>query len=165
MATQTGGQKELEKYMEQKIIAWLTIMQANLPEYLREFIFSEYYDQYQPTDLYERQYRIISAIMTSSIVKVGNTYSISIYLDPDKVSYDPSLWYDTRLKSWGWIKGDKAEDVFDLMADGIHGTFENGQTQGRFWDAFVESINHGGIYDLFEDFKKYLGGKGVLTIG
>jgi len=165
MATISGGKKELEKFMEQQVIAWLKKVQLKLPEYLREFIFSEYYDQYQPTDLYERQYRIIEAIMVSSIVKTGNTYTISIYLDPDKVSYDPSIWYDTRFKSWGWIKGDEAEDVFNLMSNGIHGTYENGQTQGRFWEAFVDSINHGGIYDLFENFKKYLGGKGVLTIG
>lgn len=164
MATNVGGMKELNAFMEKKMLLWLTKVQAQLPQYLEKFIYSEYYDQYQPTDLYERQYRIIEAIMVSSIKKVGNTYTISIYLDPNKVSYDPSLWYDTRLNSWGVINGDTSEDVFNLMANGIHGTIENGQTEGRFWEAFVESVNHGGIHDLFEDFKRYLGGKGILNI-
>lgn len=165
MATTYGkNMNDLNKFLEQKIIAWLTSIGEKLPEHLKEFMESEYYDQYKPTDWYERHYRIMEAIMVSSIIKSGNTYSLSIYLDPSKVSYDPAVWYNQRNGSWNYIKGDTSEDVFNLMANGIHGAIENGQTEGRFWDTFLESIGHGGMYDLFEDFKKYLGGKGILTI-
>jgi hypothetical protein len=40
----------------------------------------------------------------------------------------------------------------------------NGQTEGRFWEAFLDSVDAGGIYDLFEDFKRYLSKNGVLSI-
>jgi hypothetical protein len=89
---------------------------------------------------------------------------MSIYLDPSAVSYDPSVWYDKRSGSWNYIEGDTSEDVFNLMANGIHGSIENGQTEGRFWEAFLDSVGAGGIYDLFEDFKRYLGKNGVLSI-
>lgn len=165
MATYTArNSAELNKIIEQQIKSWLVETGQKLHKYLEEFIQTEYYDQYTPSSLYERQYRIIDAIMVTSVTKVGNTYSLSIYLDPTKVSYDPSIWYDTRYQSWGWIKGDTPEDVFNLMAEGIHGTIENGQTEGKFWETFLESIDHGGVYDLFENFKRYLGDKGILTI-
>ena len=160
----SGGKKELEKFMETQIINWLTKISNELPKYLEEFIYSEYYDKYKPTEWYERQYRIIDAIMVSKIVKIGNAYSISICLDPSKASYYPSIWYNTRNGSWNYIKGDSSEDVFNLMANGIHGAIENGQTDGRFWESFVESVNHGGIHDIFEDFKKHLKGTGLNVI-
>jgi hypothetical protein len=50
-----------------------------------------------------------------------------------------------------------------MIANGIHGSESFGVTEGRFWDSFLESID-GGIYDIFEDFKKWLGDKGILTI-
>ena len=156
--------KELEKYMEHKIITWLTSIGQELNEYLKEFIYSEYYDQYKPTEWYDRKYRIISAIMVSSIKKVGKAYELSVYLDPTKVSYDPAVWYDKSSGSWGYIMGDAPEDVFNLIANGIHGSAEFGQTEGRFWDTFIESIDKGGVYDIFEDFKRYLINSGLMVI-
>jgi hypothetical protein len=155
---------DVEKYIESKIIAWLTKVGQQLPIYLKEFIQSEYYDQYAPSPLYDRKFRIMEAIMVTSIKKIGNTYTMSIYLDPSAVSYDPSVWYDKRSGSWNYIKGDTSEDVFNLMANGIHGSIDNGQTDGRFWEEFLDSVGAGGIYDLFEDFKRYLGKNGVLSI-
>jgi hypothetical protein len=165
MATVYGkSMADLGKFMEKQIISWLIETGDKLHGYLKDFIYSEYYGQYIPSEYYERQYRIVDAITVTSIKKVGNTYYLEIYLDPSKVSYDSSVWYDKGAGTWNYIKGDTSEDVFNLIANGIHGWEENSQTSGRFWESFLESIGHGGIYDLFEDFKKSLNGKGLLTI-
>jgi len=151
------GLNELESYMIKKIIDWYKAMQLNLPKYLKEFIYSEYYDKYQPSELYERQYRIIDAIMVSNIMVSGKTVSMEIYLDPDRAKYDPSIWYNQGTGLWTPIQGDTAETVFDNIRNGIHGDESIAVTEGDFWQSFVDSVNHGGIYDLFVDFKKYLG--------
>jgi hypothetical protein len=156
--------KELEKMIEKQIVNWMVSIGKKLPKYLEEFIHSEFYDQYEPSDLYDRKYRIIEAITVTSVKKQGDTYTLSIYLDPSKVSYDPSIWYDRKLGTWNYIKGDTSEYVFNLIANGIHGDAEFGETDGRFWETFLDSIDAGGIYDIFDDFKKWLGNKGILTI-
>lgn len=161
----SNNMKELRNMVEQQlIIKWMQNLSIKLPEYLKEFIMSEYYGQYVPSEYYERHYRIIDAITVTSIKKIGNTYEMSIYLDPSKVSYDPAVWYDKKNNSWNYIKGTPSKDVFDLIAQGIHGSPEFGQTDGRFWDSFLDSVGHGGIYDLFEEFEKYLNGKGLLSL-
>lgn len=155
---------DLQKYMEKQIVTWLKSIGEKLPVYLEEFIMSEYYNQYTPSDLYERKYRIIESITVTSVKKVGNEYILEIYLDPSKVSYTPSIWYDRGSSSWNYIKGDTSEEVFNLIANGIHGSPEFGQTEGRFWESFLDSIGANGVYDIFENFKKYLNGRGILTI-
>ena len=155
--------KQLEQALEKHIIQWLTKMGDKIHDYLEEFIHTEFYNQYSPSIYYERKYRIIKAITVTSIKKKGNTYSLSIYLDPEKVSYDPSIWYDIKEDTWNYIKGDSSEYVFNLISQGIHGDESFGQTDGRFWETFLESIDAGGIYDIFEDFKKWLRDKGIMV--
>lgn len=159
--------QDVKKSLKQQMYNWLVDQQKSLPKYLEEFIYSKFYDQYTPTDLYERQYRIISAITVSSIVETANGYMLSIYLDPNKVSYDPSIWgfHDSHGKiAWSYIPGDDPMTVFNNMAKGIHGYIGEPippQTPGRFWESFVDSVNHGGIYDIFNSFKKSLRKKGL----
>jgi hypothetical protein len=162
MTTFIKDNAALQKVLKQQLYKWLLDMKEKLPKYLEEFIMSEYYDQYTPSDLYERQHRIIEAIMTSNIKDIGNGYEFEIYLDPSKVVYDPSFWTSHGVTYY--IKGDSADDVFHNMANGIHGSTEFGVTSGRFWETFLEEIGEGGIYDIYQSFKKYLGDKCNLNI-
>ncbi|EXG87852.1 hypothetical protein K413DRAFT_4753 [Clostridium sp. ASBs410] len=147
--------EDLNSFFLKQIINKYKELQLKLPEYLKGFIYSEFYNKYTPSDLYDRQYRIIDAIMTSSIKVSGDTVSMEIYLDPDKASYDPSIWYYPN-GAFTYIKGDDSATVFENMRNGIHGSPDFGVTDGDFWQAFVDSVSRGGIYDLFQDFKKYL---------
>ncbi|MEY8352608.1 hypothetical protein AALB39_04535 [Lachnospiraceae bacterium 54-53] len=154
---------ELNSFMLKLTVRKYKELQIKLPEYLKGFIYSEFYNKYTPSDLYDRQYRIIDSIMVSNIKVSGVTVSMEIYLDPDKVSYDPSIWYYPS-GAFTYIKGDDSETVFENMRQGIHGSSDFEVTDGDFWQAFVDSVNHGGIYDLFADFKRYLSSTAGLTI-
>lgn len=162
MAKGIRNPSELVKVMKKQLYDWMVQLQKNLPKILKEFIMSEYYNQYTPSPLYERQHRILSAIMTSNIKDIGNGYEFELYLDPNAVSYDPSFWTSNGVTYYK--KGDDADTVFHNMANGIHGSEEFGVTSGRFWETFLKEIGEGGIYDIFLDFKKYLGSKYKLTI-
>ena len=160
-------QSELNKALEKQVIAWLEEKRRALPELLRSFIMAAYYDEYEPSSLYHRKYRILEAIMASKIVKQGNVYYIEIYLDPDAVSYNPAFWtyYDEYGERHSTeIQGDSSEFVFQNIANGVHGRPEYGVTSGRFWKEFISALQKDGVLDLFEDFKKSLNGKGFLTI-
>lgn len=162
MATYIKNTNDLQALLKKKMYLWMCDIQKKLPEYLEEFIYSEYYKQYTPSEYYDRQYRILNAIMTSEIKDLGTGYSFELYLDPDKVSYDPSLWITHGVSYYR--KGDDANTVFRNMAKGIHGSTDFGVTPGRFWEKFLQEIGEGGIYDIFINFKKYLGTRCGLTI-
>ncbi|WP_143322864.1 hypothetical protein [Clostridium sp. HBUAS56010] len=148
--------KNLDSFLLKQVVNKYKELQIKLPEYLKEFIYSEFYNKYTPSDLYDRQYRIIDAIMVSNIKVSGVTVSMEIYLDPDKASYDPSTWKNPITRTVSEIPGDTVEDVWELMRNGVHGQESIAVTDGDFWQAFVDSVNRGGMYDLFQDFKKYL---------
>lgn len=158
MANYIRNEADLLKAGKQLIYGQMLIMQKKLPEYLKEYIMSEYYDQYSPTSMYERKYRILVAITSSDIIDTGNGYQLEVYLDPNKVSYDPSVWtYPDGTTSY--IRGDDPLTVFENMAMGIHGWIGNPrpyQTEGRFWEEFLSAIGEGGIYNMFIGFKKYI---------
>lgn len=152
----------IQTMLKESAYTWMCGIKEKLPGYLREFIQSEYYDAHTPSALYERQYRILEAIMTSEIRDIGNGYEFKIYLDVSRVSYDPSFWSSHGVTYYS--KGDDADTVFCNMAKGIHGSPEFGVTSGRFWEKFLKEIGEGGIYDIFIGFKSYLGKKCHLTI-
>lgn len=157
------NQKELEKFLKKKLYDRLLEHQKKLPNYLEEYIRTEFYNQYTPR-IYEREERLIKAITTSKIIATGSGYALEVYLDPNKVSYDPSSWsfWDNATNSpvWTYRPGDSPMTVFSLAAEGIHGFIgENNnppQTSGRFWEEFTDSLEHGGIHDFFSGFKSYL---------
>jgi len=154
---------QIDAHIIKIIVAKYKQLQEDLPRYLEQFIYSEFYDKFEP-EMYERQYRIINAIMVSNIKMSGKTISMEIYLDPSKVSYDPETWKSPITGTESSIHGDTVEDVWDLMRSGIHGQESIAVTDGDFWQSFVDSVNHGGIYDLFADFKKYLNSTAGLQI-
>lgn len=160
-ATYLKNNNNIKKALKRQLFTWMHDLKEKLPDYLEEFIMSEYYEQYSPV-MHERQFRILSAIMTSDIVDVGDGYEFEIYLDPDKVSYDPSFWTSHGITYY--MRGDNADAVFHNMANGIHGSKDIAVTSGRFWNEFLNEIGEGGIYDIFVDFKKYFESKCGLTI-
>jgi hypothetical protein len=162
MTTFIKNNTDLQKVLKQQIYKYMVDIKEKLPNYLEEFIMSEFYDQYTPSSLYKRQYRIISSIMTSNIKDIGNGYEFELYLDPTAVSYDPSFWTSHGVTYYK--QGDSAVDVFRLISQGVHGSSDFGVTSGRFWQKFLDEIGEGGIYDIFVGFKKYLGDKCHLNI-
>lgn len=149
--------RNTQKILKQQMYQWFKHLQENLPEYLEEYIMTEFYNQYSPV-MYERKFRILKAITASDIVETSNGYTLEIYLDPNAVSYDPSFWTYPDGKT-AYKKGDKSSTVFDNIAFGVHGFIEDPcpyQTEGRFWEEFLKSIGHGGVYDMFVGFKKYM---------
>lgn len=155
------NEKEFLQAVKKQMYSYFLKMQKELPKYLEEFIESEFYSQYSPA-MYEREKRILLAITSSDIIDVGNGYRLEIYLDPNKVSYDPSIWYYPGSNDYSYIKGDDAITVFENMANGIHGFVGNPrpyQTEGNFWETFLTEIGHGGTYDMFKSFKKHMNSK------
>lgn len=162
MANYIRNSSDLIKAGKQLIYGQMLIMQKKLPQYLKEYIMSEYYDQYSPSALYDRQYRILSAITSSEIIDTGNGYKLEIYLDPNKVSYDPSIW-SYPDGSISYMRGDDPMTVFNNIANGIHGFIGSPrpyQTEGRFWEEFLNAVGHGGVYDMFIGFKRFISSKG-----
>lgn len=162
MDTFIKNNADLQKVLKQQLYKWLSDIKVRLPKYLEKFIMTEYYDQYTPSSLYERQYRILEAIMTGNIKDIGDGYEFEIYLNPSKVSYDPSFWTSHGVTYYK--KGDDADDVFRNISQGIHGSPEFGVTSGRFWEKFLNEIDEGGIYDIFVGFKKFMRDKCHLNI-
>ncbi|WP_125140601.1 hypothetical protein [Clostridium transplantifaecale] len=129
---------DINKVLEKEIYQWLAQLKNELPELLKDFIMSEYHEQDSSSALYKRQYRILNSVMSSNIKKAGNTYSMEIYLDSDKLSYAPSLW--------GAAYPSDSVDVSDSW----------------FWYTFLNSIGEGGTYDIFQKFKSYIGEKALI---
>lgn len=152
----------IQTILKESAYEWICGIKEKVPVYLREFIQSEYYDAYTPSSLYERQYRILEAIMTSEVRDIGNGYEFKIYLDASKVSYNPSFWSSHGVTYYR--KGNDADTVFHNMARGIHGAPKFNITSGRFWERFLTEIGEGGIYDIFVGFKAYLERKCHLEI-
>lgn len=165
MSTYIKSASDWIKAGKKMMYAWMLNQQKNLPQYLEDFIMSEYYDQYSPT-IYDRKFRILVAITSSEIVDIGDGYKLEIYLDPNKVSYDPSIWTYPDGSIW-YRQGDDPLTVFENMANGIHGWIGNPrpyQTEGRFWEEFLNAIGEGGVYNMFQDFMKFMNNKGYLVI-
>ena len=128
----------IQTMLKESAYTWMCGIKEKLPGYLREFIQSEYYGAYTPSTLYERQYRILEAIMTSKIRDMGNGYEFEIYLDASRVSYAPSFWSSHGVTYYR--KGDDADTVFHNMAKGIHGSPEFGVTSGSEMGNAFKSI-------------------------
>lgn len=126
---------ELNKFLEKIIYQWLTKLKKELPELLKDFIMSDYHVQSASPDLYKHQYQLLNSVISGNIKKNRNTYSLEIYLDPDKISDNPSIW--------GTVYPSGTVPV----------------TDSQFWYAFLNSIGEGGTYDIFLKFKSYIGEK------
>lgn len=145
MAKIIKNMADLEKVMGKLLEEYLKRAAIEVEEIIKDFVRTEFYDQYEPK-AYERQEWILKKCTSTDVIQQGNTYSVVVYIDPEGVSYadDPAL------------------DVWGGMAEGWHGNII--QTEGRFWDATLESIDRGGVNDLLKMFRDYLAMKGFNVV-
>lgn len=137
---------ELANVIEKQIYTWLEAKATLIKkQYIEEFLNSEFYSLFTPKE-YSRSYQIISSAVSTNVKKVGGFYEIEVYLDDTMADYQ-----------------DETIDVWSGMASGLHG-WTGVQTDGRFWEELQTQLGHGGKYDLYADFKMYLGGKGNFKI-
>lgn len=129
---------ELNKVLEKQIYQWLTKLKKELPELLKDFIMSDYHVVSTSPELYKHQYQLLNSVLSSNIKKNRNTYSLEIYLDPDKISDNSSIW--------GTVYPSGTVQV----------------TDSQFWYAFLNSLGEGGTYDIFQKFKSFVGEKAFV---
>ena len=136
---------ELEKVMGGLLEEYLKYMAIRIEDVIKDFVQTEFYDQYEPVH-YERMEWILRKCTSTKVKRQGNTYNVIVYIDPEGVNYE----------------SDSPSEVWGNMANGWHGNII--QTEGRFWDATLESIGKGGSNDFFETFKMYLISKGIDVV-
>lgn len=120
----------LDAVVQKQLKSAMAGMSKQIASLAREYIHSEFYDQYSPTK-YIRTYQLIKSVTSLSPVVSGNSVTIEIKLDPSGKFY----------------KSDSAETVFALASEGKHGS-STIQTGGRFWDATVK--------DVIKNWREYL---------
>ena len=151
MATRTfttmGG---LENYIESKCTIAVENAAKRLQEKLVEIIESEYYDQYDPIYYIPRTY----AFLKSAVSKMLNSKTASIGIDDDYFNYEYSARYmmfengggTARNVSGHWT----GEDQVNMAAQGYHGSTAI-QTEGRFWESFIDYCKSNAIKILKEE--------------
>ena len=105
-----------------------------LLEILKDLIISEFYNEYNPK-YYERTYQFYD----SAITKMLNSCLGIIMMDESTMTYDGE---------WNGIKQLK------MAAEGFHGGY-NIQTDGRYWDEFIEYCENNVFVLLKTNLKKY----------
>jgi len=102
---------------------------------LQELIMSEYYDAFEP-EKYVRSFQFYDSAMT----KMVNNLMGEIFMDAKSMNY--GAYWDGEAQLY-------------MSAQGFHGTSEI-QTEGRFWQAFIDFCENNAIRILKEELKKVL---------
>ena len=100
---------------------------------LQELIDTEYYDQYEP-EKYRRTYQFWRSATTKMLSKNCG----EIFMDADAMNYG-SFW--------------NGELQLLYASEGYHGT-DKIQTEGRFWDSFIEYCDNNAVRILREELEK-----------
>lgn len=100
---------------------------------LQQLIDSEYYDQYEP-EKYIRTMQFWNSAMT----KMLNQCSGIIFMDKDAMDYG-EFW--------------NGELQLEYANQGYHGSTVI-QTEGKFWDSFIEFCNENALNILKEEIRK-----------
>lgn len=104
-----------------------------LLEKLQELIESEYYDQYTPKQ-YERKRQFYRSAMTKMLSKTSG----QIFMNEDAMDYG-QFW--------------SGELQLLYASQGFHGS-EYIQTEGAFWNSFIEYCDENAVNILIEELKK-----------
>ena len=107
----------LEKYIESACEKAVENACNRLLGTLQELIDTEYYDQFEP-DYYKRTYQFWKSATTKMLTKNCG----EIFMDEDAMDYG-SYW--------------DGECQLQFASRGYHGTTAI-QTEGRFWDSFID---------------------------
>ena len=108
---------ELENYVESACKKAVESACNRLLGTLQELIDTEYYDQFEP-DRYIRSYDFLRSASTRML----NATCGEIFMDSPKMNYN-SFW--------------TGEKQLAYASEGYHGS-KDIQTEGRFWDAFID---------------------------
>lgn len=122
-------QKHLESLCEKAVEAACNRLLGTL----QEFIDSEYYDKFEP-DYYKRTYQF----WKSATVKMLKHNCGEIFMD--KFSMDYGAYWD-------------GECQLQFASRGYHGTTSI-QTEGRFWQSFVDYCEKNAVRILKEELRK-----------
>ena len=107
---------------------------------LQEFIYTEYYDQFDPVE-YQRKEQFYRSATTDMLSQLMG----QIYMDPDKMNYP---WNGT---GWEWT----GQQQLESANVGSHGGWTTGTSvQHRYWDKFIEYCENNAIVILKEELAK-----------
>ena len=129
----------LENYIEKACEKAIQNACNRLLGTLQELIDSEYYDQFEP-ERYRRTYQFWESATTRMLSKTCG----EIFMDADAMNYG-SFW-DGELQLL-------------YASEGYHGG-DYIQTEGRFWDSFLDFCNDHAVDILREELAK----QGIKTI-
>lgn len=97
---------------------------------LRQYIVSEYYDDFIP-EYYHRQYQFLESAMTKMI----NSTTGEVFMDASYMNYG-SYW--------------DGETQINMAARGYHGSAYI-KTEGKYWDSFMEFCEQNAVKILKEE--------------
>lgn len=123
----------LEKYIESACQKAVENACNRLLGTLQELIDSEYYDQYEP-DRYIRSYQF----WESATTRMLNATCGEIFMNADAMDYG-SFW--------------NGEKQLLYASEGYHGQ-KYIQTEGRFWESFIDFCEQNAVKILKEELRK-----------
>lgn len=84
MAKTFNNLKELQKYLEKHVELNISKIGEEVKSILRKFILDDLYKEYTPT-MYDRTNQFLEAVEVKPVKKTGNTFSVEIFINPDKI--------------------------------------------------------------------------------
>lgn len=134
MATRTFTTAvQLQNYLESACEKAVETACNRLLGTLQELIDTEYYDQFEP-DYYKRTYQFWRA----ATMKMLNSNCGEIFMDKTAMNYG-DYW--------------NGECQLQFASRGYHGTTEI-QTEGRFWQSFIDYCEENAVKILKEELRK-----------
>lgn len=145
MAREFRTMVELQGYIESACTKAVEQAAYIIVEKLKDFIQTRYYDKFDP-DVYIRTEKFLNSTVANML---GNT-TASIGIDDAFMDYEYPANYNLRDGTTGHWAG---EDQVNMAARGYHGTYYI-QTEGRYWDEFIEWCDNNAINILEKELKK-----------
>lgn len=76
---------EMENYIKSKMQVALVKTQDKIHEVIEKYI-AQFYGEWSP-EYYERTYQLFNSLVRTECVSTGNGYTISVYLDADRMNH------------------------------------------------------------------------------
>lgn len=130
---------QLNLYVSKMISIALQNISQRLSEELMNKIDIEYYVKYKPR-VYKRTLSFLYSATSSKVSVHGNTFTVSVYIDYNKLNYEEATGYD----------------VVKLASAGYHGNFAI-YRKGFFWKSFQEEYPEPVIKQMIIEELKKLG--------
>lgn len=96
------SEDDLDKLLDACTKEYLRVFQSKVYDTIHDYI-EQYYDEYEPKQ-YERTEQFLNSLVKTNVVKNGNRYECSVYIDIDSLHY----------------KAHKGLEVIDMINRGYH---------------------------------------------